>query len=126
MPNAVIFICRINQAKPRPIKVPNILCTVLVQICFYQLPHVEVGDDTYLELASICQKMERQINQNTKFTNSIIKSYLQLLLSITSDEKQKFIDHNSYYAQLKNEEGIIFQDLVEQFYKTEKSIQFYA
>lgn len=104
----------------------DVACNGLLFNSVYQLPHVEVEDDTYLELAAICQKMKRQIDQSTKFTNSIIKSYLQLLLSIASDEKQKFIDHNSYYAQLKNEEGIIFQDLVEQFYKTEKSIQFYA
>lgn len=104
----------------------DVACNGLLFNSVYQLPHVEVEDDIYLELASICHKMERQIDQNTKFTNSIIKSYLQLLLSIVSDEKQKFIDQNSYYAQLKNEEGIVFQELVERFYKTEKSIQFYA
>ncbi len=104
----------------------DIACNGLLFNSVYQLPHVEIESSIYSELLAICQKMERQIDQDTKFTNAIIKSYLQLLLSIASDEKQKFIDDNSYYTQLKNEEGIVFQDLVERFYKTEKSISFYA
>ncbi|MBE8720358.1 AraC family transcriptional regulator [Sphingobacterium sp. Ka21] len=104
----------------------EVSCNGLLFNSVYQLPHVEVADDIYLELTSICGKMEKKIYQDTRFTNSIIKSYLQLLLSIASDEKQKFINHHFYFTQLRSEEGIIFQDLVEQFYKTEKSITFYA
>ncbi len=104
----------------------DVACNGLLFNSVYQLPHVEVESTLYGELLMICQKMEKQIDQSTKFTNAIIKSYLQLLLSISSDEKQKFIEDSSYYTQLKNEEGIVFQDLVERFYKTEKSIPFYA
>src|SRR5690606_25517926 len=87
----------------------DVACNGLLFNSVYQLPHVEVEEEIYVELISICQKMEKQINENAKFTHSIIKSYLQLLLSIASNEKQKFIDHNSYYVQLENEEGIGFQ-----------------
>lgn len=104
----------------------DVACNGLLFNAVYQLPHVAVVNDIYVELASICQKIKRKIDQNTKFSNSIVKSYLQLLLSIASDEKQKFIDQNLFYTQLKSEEGTVFQDLVEKFYKTEKSTRFYA
>lgn len=93
----------------------DVACNGVLFNTVYQLPHVEVVNDIYVELTSICLKIRRQIDQSTLFTNSIIKSYLQLLLSIASDEKQKLIDRNLFYTQLKNEEGIVFQDLVEKF-----------
>lgn len=104
----------------------EVACNGLLFNVIYQLPHVAVANGIYAELMSISHKMAGQIDRETKFTNSIVKSYLQLLLAIASDEKQKFIDHNFYYTQLQSQEGIVFQDLVERFYKTEKAIQFYA
>lgn len=104
----------------------EVACNGLLFNAVYQLPHVEVSAEVFEELKLICRKMQEYIRKNSRFSDSIVKSYLQLMLSITSDVKQHYIDENSFYTLLKNEEGIIFQELVEKNYKTEKSVQFYA
>lgn len=104
----------------------EVACNGLLFNSVYQLPHVEITDNIYTEIEYIYLKIRKKKDEDTKFTHSIIKSYLQLLLSLSADEKQKFIDDNSFYTQLTNEKGIVFQDLVEKFYKVEKSTNFYA
>ncbi|SJN42101.1 helix-turn-helix domain-containing protein [Sphingobacterium sp. JB170] len=104
----------------------DVACNGLLFNTVYQLPHVELSASVFEELLQLCQKMILIMSRESKFSNAILKSYLQLILALTSDEKQKYIDQHSYFKQLTNIDGIIFQELVEQNYKVEKSISFYA
>ena len=104
----------------------DVACNGLLFNTVYQLPHVSLARAVFAELLESCQKMIQLIGGESKFKNAILKSYLQLILALTSDEKQKFIDEHNYFLQLTSVDGIVFQDLVEQNYKTEKSISFYA
>ncbi|WP_228448775.1 helix-turn-helix domain-containing protein [Chryseobacterium mulctrae] len=71
--------------------------------------------------------MDNEIQNETvsPFTDSIVKSYLQLILSISSKEKSKYLV-NLKPNELPNKDLVYFQDLVEKHYKTERSMAFYA
>ncbi len=59
------------------------------------------------------------------FTDSIVKFYLQLILSIASKEKSKYLT-DLKPNEIPNKDLVYFQDLVDKQYKTERSMAFYA
>jgi len=104
----------------------DVACNGLLFNAVYQLPHVLLHKDVFVELLAICGKMMSLGTDAGKFRAAIMKSYLQLILALTSDQKQNYIDQHTYFSQLTTADGVIFQDLVEQYYRTEKTIAFYA
>ena len=104
-----------------------ISCNGILFNNIYEKPFFNINKSYYDEIVNTIEKMDKEIQNEivSPFTDSIIKSYLQLILSISSKEKSKYlIDLKP--NELPNKDLIYFQDLLEKHYKTERSIAFYA
>lgn len=104
-----------------------ISCNGILFNNIYEKPFFNVNKSYYDEIVNTIEKMDNEIHNEivSPFTDSIVKSYLQLILSISSKEKSKYlIDLKP--NELPNKDLVYFQDLLEKHYKTERSIAFYA
>ena len=104
-----------------------ISCNGILFNNIYEKPFFNINKSYYDEIVNTIEKMDKEIQNEivSPFTDSIIKSYLQLILSISSKEKSKYlIDLKP--NELPNKDLVYFQYLLEKHYKTERSIAFYA
>ena len=104
-----------------------ISCNGILFNNIYEKPFFNINKSYYDEIVNTIEKMDKEIQNEivSPFTDSIIKSYLQLILSISSKEKSKYlIDLKP--NELPNKDLVYFQDLLEKHYKTKRSIAFYA
>lgn len=104
-----------------------ISCNGILFNNIYEKPFFNINKSYYDEIVNTIEKMDNEIQNETvsPFTDSIVKSYLQLILSISSKEKSKYLV-NLKPNELPNKDLVYFQDLVEKHYKTERSMAFYA
>ena len=104
-----------------------ISCNGILFNNIYEKPFFNITKSYYDEIVNTIEKMDKEIQNEivSPFTDSIVKSYLQLILSISSKEKSKYlIDLKP--NELPNKDLVYFQDLLEKHYKTERSMAFYA
>ena len=104
-----------------------ISCNGILFNNIYEKPFFNINKSYYDEIVNTIEKMDKEIQNEivSPFTDSIVKSYLQLILSISSKEKSKYlIDLKP--NELPNKDLVYFQDLLEKHYKTERSMAFYA
>ncbi len=104
-----------------------ISCNGILFNNIYEKPFLKINKSYYYEIVNTIEKMDNEIQNETvsPFTDSIVKSYLQLILSISSKEKSKYLV-SLKPNELPNKDLVYFQDLVEKHYKTERSMAFYA
>lgn len=104
-----------------------ISCNGILFNNIYEKPFFNINETYYDEIVNTIEKMENEIKNKTVnlFADSIVKSYLQLILSISSKEKSKYLT-DLKPNELPNKDLVYFQDLIEKYYKTERSMAFYA
>ncbi len=104
-----------------------ISCNGILFNNIYEKPFFNINESYYDEIVNTIEKMENEIKNEivNPFTDSIVKSYLQLILSISSKEKSKYLT-DIKPNELPNKDLIYFQDLIEKYYKAERSMTFYA
>lgn len=104
-----------------------ISCNGILFNNIYEKPFFNINESYYDEIVNTIEKMENEIKNEivNPFTDSIVKSYLQLILSISSKEKSKYLT-DLKPNELPNKDLVYFQDLIENYYKTERSMTFYA
>ena len=104
-----------------------ISCNGILFNNIYEKPFFNINESYYDEIVNTIEKMENEIKNEivNPFTDSIVKSYLQLILSISSKEKSKCLT-DLKPNELPNKDLVYFQDLIENYYKTERSMTFYA
>jgi AraC family transcriptional activator of pobA len=104
-----------------------ISCNGILFNNIYEKPFFNINKPYFDEISGTIKKMEIEINNEMEspFTSSILKSYLQLILSISSKEKSKYLSNVEPEA-LPSKDLLFFQALLEKHYKTERSITFYA
>lgn len=77
-----------------------------------------------MELQAIFVRMKEENNDCDSYSASVLKTYLQLILALCSKEKKRLI--GTEVPKNLTDEVLNFQDLVEEFYRKEHSISFYA
>lgn len=104
-----------------------ISCNGILFNNIYEKPFFNINKSYFDEIVDSIYKMENELKSETEspFSSAIVKSYLQLILSISSKEKSKYLI-NSKPDDILNNNLIYFQELLEKHYKTERSIIFYA
>lgn len=104
-----------------------ISCNGILFNNIYEKPFFNIDKVYFDEISDTIDKMKKESRNEIEspFTNSIIKSYLQLILSISSKEKSKYLT-NIKPNEIPNEDLVLFQGLLEKNYKTERSVAFYA
>ncbi|WHF52354.1 helix-turn-helix domain-containing protein [Chryseobacterium gotjawalense] len=102
----------------------EVACNGLLFNNIYLFPHFSLTKNTFDEIYDYFSKI-KEINVSEDFSGAVLRSYLQLILAISSKEKSKFLPSADLmqkdFKELKD-----FQNLVEQHFLVEKSPAFYA
>ena len=103
----------------------EVACNGVLFNNIYQQPFVSVNEQTFQEISACVQKMRRFGDMETEYDTSILKSYLQLILALSSKEKQQQINlANIATSHLINITA--FQTVLESYFLKTKEIAFYA
>lgn len=103
----------------------EVACNGLLFNNIYQKPVFEISKDAFLEILEILNRMKRILSEENPYQISVLKSYLQLILAISSREKQIFLEYQSTENSLNNPVAN-FQELLETHFIKEREISFYA
>lgn len=103
----------------------EVACNGVLFNNIYLKPFVSLKKQIYQEIETIIDKMNREMLSDNPFSESIIKTYLQLILALCSREKTAQLDEVELNT-LPNKLTVDFQKLVEAHFCTEKSPAFYA
>ena len=102
----------------------EVACNGLLFNNIYLFPTVPLAEESFAELKDILQKIEN-INLKENFSEAVSRSYLQLILAISSREKSKILDDGNI-EPTDFEEVKSFQKLVEENFISERAPAFYA
>ncbi|WP_415327744.1 helix-turn-helix domain-containing protein [Chryseobacterium sp. MMS23-Vi53] len=102
----------------------EVACNGLLFNNIYLFPHFTLSEDVFNDILNYFKKIE-EVDRKEEFSGSILQSYLQLILAICSKEKNKILPDKELlkddFNSLKS-----FQNLVEEYFLTEKNLSFYA
>lgn len=102
----------------------EVACNGLLFNNIYLFPHFSLTEQVYLEISEYFSKIQ-EVNHNEDFSGSVLQSYLQLILAISSREKNKLLPDKELIKDDLNELKS-FQNLVEEHFLSEKNLSFYA
>ena len=103
----------------------EVACNGLLFNNIYLQPFITLSNSKFGELKMLIDKMAVEYQSQNKFSDIIIKSYLQLILAICSQEKVTQLANDIIIQSFEN--GIMrFQPLLENHFLYERSPSFYA
>lgn len=104
----------------------EVACNGLLFNNIYLNPGVELSEENYHYILELFNHINKEEREKHPFSESIIKTYIQLILAIGS--KQKSSIENSVIAneKLPNKNAAEFQKLLESHFKDEKELSFYS
>lgn len=104
----------------------EVACNGLLFNNIYLNPGVELSEENYHYILELFNHIQKEECEKHPFSESIIKTYIQLILAIGS--KQKSSIENSVIAneKLPNKNAAEFQKLLESHFKDEKELSFYS
>lgn len=91
----------------------------------YLTPFVALKQETYYEIKAIIDKMKREMSSNNPFSESVIKTYLQLILAICSKEKSTTLAY-SLLNKTFDKSILEFSNILDKHFIKEKKVSFYA
>lgn len=101
----------------------EVACNGLLFNNAYAPPHIALEPSIFEEIQWILKRMQVENAQGNPYSEAVLRTYLQLILALCSKEKQKeaqtVIPSVAY-------ELTAFKTLVEQYYRTEHGVAFYA
>ncbi|EJG02194.1 helix-turn-helix domain-containing protein [Flavobacterium sp. F52] len=104
----------------------EVACNGLLFNNIYLHPYVEMSHAAFTEIEEISNKISSELKgMNSDFSESVIKAYLQVILALSSKEKKQQISSQSQGTS-RMDEGLNFQQLLEENFLAERSVQFYA
>lgn len=102
----------------------EVACNGLLFNNIYLFPHFSLHEEVYKEISNYFSKIQK-VDYHEGFSGSVLQSYLQLILAISSREKNKLLFDKELikddFNDLKS-----FQNLVEEHFLSEKNLAFYA
>ncbi|ULT22800.1 AraC family transcriptional regulator [Sphingobacterium sp. E70] len=103
----------------------EVACNGLLFNNIYQQPHVALTPEAFQEITAVIDKIDHLKYSHASFDQAITKTYLQLILAIAS--KQKILTNKLSLPTTSRKDPIDgFEQLLENEYKTHKSVSFYA
>ncbi|MDO4880844.1 MAG: helix-turn-helix domain-containing protein [Capnocytophaga sp.] len=103
----------------------EVACNGLLFNNIYQSPCVECSENIFTEIQEIIQKMQRLNPHQNALDTSILKTYLQLILALSSREKKQKLTEFSLKST-PTEPIANFQNLLETHFIKNKEVSFYA
>ncbi|TPN82856.1 helix-turn-helix domain-containing protein [Aquimarina algicola] len=103
----------------------EVACNGLLFNNIYLLPFIELNTITFEEIVGFTKKMQIESESEKRFSDSVLKSYLQLILAICSNEKD--LRFNDTKIQQFDDPLILkFKGLLETYFVQERSPSFYS
>ncbi|MBB4119626.1 AraC-like DNA-binding protein [Mesonia hippocampi] len=103
----------------------EVACNGLLFNNIYSQPYILLGACKFGELEELIEKMAIENKNKITFSDSVLKSYLQLLLAICSREKALQID-DALIEQPFEKQLFKFQPLLEEHFIQQRAPSFYA
>lgn len=103
----------------------EVACNGVLFNNIYECPFISVPDAVFDEITAAVQKIKAMESSRHSADLSILRSYLQLILALSSKEKQINIADHRIALHGKNSLAS-FQSLLEKHFITSRSVSFYA
>ncbi len=103
----------------------EVACNGILFNNIYQTPCVTLKKSIFQEIEMIINRMQKEMVSENPFSESIIKTYLQLILAICSKEKSKTLT-TSLLNKTHNKMILEFPSILDKYFITEKRVDFYA
>lgn len=102
----------------------EVACNGILFNNIYQKPFINIDNQMYTEIASICEKIKKIRDLDNNYDISIAKTYLQLILALSS--KAKFLQSNEIIENYHFKDITSFQNLLEKYFLENREVNFYA
>lgn len=103
----------------------EVACNGILFNDIYSEPFVTVSDFIFEEITRIIERMKRVEDSELDYDNSILKSYLQVILALSSKEKQLKMSPQ-IQESIGNADILKFQHLLDTHFLEAKEVAFYA
>lgn len=103
----------------------EVACNGLLFNNIYLTPQISISDTYFEEIGQIVQKMKLENESGNPYSNAVLKSYLQLILALSSREKSILLGQKKL-DRIESKNITVFQELIEKHYIRERSPAFYA
>ncbi|UYW02551.1 AraC family transcriptional regulator [Flavobacterium agricola] len=101
----------------------EVACNGILFNNVYSTPFVTVPESEFNEIASLFIKIENLQSATESYVVSVLKAYLQLILALSSKEKQE----DALKTPLENKSDLAdFKNFIELHFKQQKNMSFYA
>lgn len=104
----------------------EVACNGLLFNNIYLNPGIKLTSDSYQYILGIFDHIRHELSEKHLFSESIIKTYIQLILAICSKQKSGSIEEQISTGRLPNKNAAEFQKLLELHFKDEKELSFYS
>lgn len=104
----------------------EVACNGLLFNNIYLNPGIELSKENYEYILELFNHIKKEERENHQFSQSIIKTYIQLILAICSKQKSGAENGVTVGEKLPNKHAVEFQKLLEINFKQEKELSFYS
>ncbi|PWN72049.1 AraC family transcriptional regulator [Chryseobacterium phosphatilyticum] len=104
----------------------EVACNGLLFNNIYLNPAIELTKENYAYILELFDHIKQEESEKHPFSESIIKTYIQLILAICSKQKSSIEGGLMSTEKIPNKNASEFQKLLETYYKTEKELTFYS
>lgn len=104
----------------------EVACNGLLFNNIYLNPGVELSKENYNYILELFSHIKKEESEKHQFSESIIKTYIQLILAIGSKQKSSIENSTVSNDKLPNKNAAEFQKLLEVHFKNEKELSFYS
>ncbi|MDO6491706.1 MULTISPECIES: helix-turn-helix domain-containing protein [unclassified Cellulophaga] len=103
----------------------EVACNGLLFNNVYLQPYITLDKVVFDEISELLTKMEKEVKVNKRFSSSVLKSYLQLILAICSNEKDHQLG-STPSLKSNNNDLFMLQEMLELHFREERNPSFYA
>jgi AraC family transcriptional activator of pobA len=104
----------------------EVACNGLLFNNIYLNPGIELSEENYHYILELFNHIRKEECEKHHFSESIIKTYIQLILAIGSKQKSSIENSTVSTDKLPNKYAAEFQKLLEAHFRNEKELSFYS
>lgn len=104
----------------------EVACNGLLFNNIYLNPGIELSKENYQYILELFNHIKKEESEKHPFSESIIKTYIQLILAIGSKQKSGADNTSVFNEKLPSKNAAEFQKLLEAHFKSEKELSFYS
>jgi transcriptional regulator, AraC family len=102
----------------------EVACNGFLFNALFLHPYFSVSTTTFAQIHTLFKNISAELKENNPFSGAVLRSYLQLILALSSKEKSLVIEA----APPQPEHNLVtdFQQLIEQHFLEQRDLSFYA